>query len=346
MPNEDPNIGTSPDVPAAPETPTVTTETPTVDTSTDVVEVPHDNTPINPVKDALDAFERELGRKSDEAPVVPAPVKLARKFDGLEEPEVKMFKNMSNEAYNYLYPLLLEHKKLKPSYEDTQKKLEEARAVHFFEQEGAWKLTPQYSELSQHAQRLSAETAHWKQQLIAAEAGEQVRMLYQDPETNKIYLGDPEDVTPAHKSEIISALQRASTLQAKYSSDLASFEQGFKQKHTGYISRLKDLRAQVFQGADMEKLTKAAKTKLSMFPDYMQGRLETQLLAESLVLIDGLTSMIRNLQSGKRTTDIKAKTATNSGPTAQSAQSGAAGTGKKVSNIIDEWKQARALGVA
>lgn len=308
--------------------------------------------PINPMKDALEAFELE--KSSSQLPPGHAQAKLAeRDFSGLEPNEIEWFKKMSRQTYERLYPVYLEHKKIKPEFEKLKKDYEEAQKTPFYSQEGAWTITPEYKELTQASQRLNFEANHWEKQLEKVEdvlsrlnRGEEVNETWVPLEINdkgQLFYGQPIPITPASRAKISAFLSKAYTLSQNAEHELANYEGSFKSQYQGYVSKFKEAVSSVFEGVDSKKLEAAAKKKLDLFPSFKRNEPEVQALAQALVMIDGLSAVVRQLKAAGTNNTIKSRTAASAGPTKDKVSPGAAPSGT-AGAVFDEFKKAKAMG--
>ncbi len=350
MPDEIQQSGTSTetsDISTAPEASSPSTEAPdtSVDSSTPTETPPLDNT----VGAALELAKAVLGNNTESQYKVTLPAKTqppSRSFDGLEPEEAELFKRMSNAAYNRLYPIYKEYKELKPKYSQLEQELNTAKSSHFYEQENAYQLTPDYANLSQAVKRIGNETRFWEEQLIKVRTGQEWTPLLETPE-GKIIVGTAQAASPEAEAIILSALTKAHTLSGQLQNQLSSFPQNFRQKHGEYLNSLKGIEGKIFGGVDATKLNELAAAKLQMFPTHVQGRPEVNMLAKALVIIDGLLAMARQQKSTSASAAVKAKTASAAGPTSESISTGGAtGTGLggsgKVGDILDDMRKFRA----
>lgn len=308
-----------------------------------------------PVSAALDAFA--AAKEQPASSYLPPEFKAQqfqkkqgqpRVYDGLEQDEIRLFKDMSTPAYAKLYPLYLEHKKLKETYETDKQKYESElnalRSQSSFDQEGAWKLTPEYEQISSTVQRLGAEADHWEQQLAAIEAGEPFTPIVLNAQGQPV-LGQPQTASPMDKVKVMSALQKAHALHGQFSQNLQQFEGNYKNQHKSYLEGLQSARKTIFNGADLTKLENAAKTKLELFPAYVRGKPEVKLLAEALVLVDGFKALLNQKTQATTTKTIQNKISSAAGPTAETIQSGAGGEAK-VGDAMKQFAEMRAKGLA
>lgn len=346
MPNENPDSGTIATPPASGTNyggdnpsiaaPNVVPET--APSSTPVTQ-PDNEAPTETIEQAIEAFNRGVsGTGIATNPLVPptvpvrdasgqfvtqpvkpaAPVLDYRTYDGLNEEDKVLFKHMSRDAYNKLYPLFLEHKKIKEAQEALIKENEEIKGRHFFEQDNAYTLTPEYQALTQNAAVMDQEIAHWSQQLRNVKKGLPWAPLVPDDKGNPC-IGQEMAVDDANKDDveafIISKLTEGNGYRNQYQERLAAFHEKFKGEHGRYLSTFDQIEAKIFNGANKEKLEAAALTKLSLFPRHMQGRREIKSYAKALVLLDGLLALMASRQSAANTQAIVQRTAASSGPT-------------------------------
>lgn len=362
MPDENQTSGLE----SSPQETTTAIETPSQDTpestpgqslsASESQQGPAETPPLeNTVGAALDAFA--AAKEPATSPYLPPEFKAQqfqkkqgqpRIYDGVEPEDIRLFKDMSTPSYAKFYPLYLEHKKLKETYEADKQKYEEElqtlRGQSSFDQEGAWKLTPEYEQLSSTVTRLQQEAVHWEDQLAAIEAGEEFTPIILN-EKGEPVLGQPRAASARDKVAVMSALNKAHTLHAQYSQNLQQYEGSYKSQHQNYLSGLQNARKQVFSGADLTKLEAAAKPKLELFPAYVRGKPEVKLLAEALVLIDGFKALIVSKNQSTTTRTIQNKIQANAGPTSETFQSGVSGT-ETVGQAMDAFKIARAKGLA
>jgi hypothetical protein len=352
MPSEDLNTGSA-DLSASSDSPDISAP----DNSTgdspagDVTPIPHDETPINPVSDVLSAFGAELAGITGEKPVTPGQqpatngqqpnTPKARSYEGLDPEEIPMFKHMRNEVYAHMYPKYLEYKKQKEAQEQLQAQLKEVQGAQFFEHEGAWTLAPEYRELAQATSQMETEAGFWQSQLENIEAGNQWRPLLRDPQTGRLYPGDPQDPTPQGKAQIMANITKANQYHMHLQNKLQEFEGGFKEKHKGYVSTLQQMRDKVLTKEQQAKIQPHVDKELQRFPTYMRGKPEVQLAASLLVINQGLIAAIRQLKAGVGTQNTQQRTAKIAGPAGGVAVSGGK-PGGTVADIQEQFRRAKA----
>ena len=71
----------------------------------------------------------------------------ARVFDGLSEEEIPLFKQMSQQAYDYLYPKYLASREQEARIKELEEKANAADSRRWYEEPDAYTLHPEYREL-------------------------------------------------------------------------------------------------------------------------------------------------------------------------------------------------------
>lgn len=302
-------------------------------------EIQHDNTPINPVSDAIDAIKGEL-RSVVVDPSQPPPQRQPRKFDGLEPDEIPLFKQMSNQAYAKLYPSYVANKQRQSKEAELQKELEQQRGFSLYEADGAWQLSQEYQELNNAKSRIAGESQYWQNQLVAIESGEKWKPLMQSQD-GRLYEGEPQDATPQARALILANLTKANQYLAQYEQQLEQYEGNFKTKHQGYVSSLGQIKSQVLSPQQEEALKPHIEETLKKFPSYVRGKPEVQLAATLWVLNQGLIKVIQGLRGGQANNAMQQRTAQNAGQRQVSAGTGN-GNGGTVNDAWELFRKARA----
>jgi hypothetical protein len=325
--------------------------------SEEVSPAPADKSPIG---EALDAFSKELGRpkfdakkEGDKEPAAPevkpvaAPTQkpvVARSYEGLDADEVKLFKHIGNEQYRTLYPRYIEAKGLKGQLEATKVELEKLKsAAPTYDNESAYRLDPDYEKLTSNASRIEAEIQYWKEQLTNVETpgGKFVPISF-NPSTGEYSYGEPIDASPAVKTQIIDNLTKAYSIHQKYSSQVNEFQNTYKNQHQTYLGNMNATRTKLLGGLDaptIKALEKASATKLELFPANVRGKPEVKMLAELLVVNEGLIKVVQELKGKAAGAVIVNRTAKAAGPA--NVTGGAAVGGKEtIGSAMDEFKKA------
>jgi len=310
-----------------------------------------DSAPLDesaPIGEALDQFNKMLN-SGETAPsvreIVTRGLPASRKFDGLDENEKAWFTKMGNDAYNGLYPQFLEFKKLKTDFDSLKAENDKIKGAHIYDEPDAYMITPEFRQLQGAQDQLSAEASHWQEQLVKCKAGDDWIPIVLNQE-GKPCLGAPRRGSPQDEALILGALTNAYTLQQNVSGRLEAFKTQFSERNKAFVSDLQAVTQKVFAGADMAKLAKAAESKLKIFPTHTHRQPMVQAFAQALVLIDGLTAMIRGQKKQASSRQINNRTALGAGPTDSEVSGSPGAQGRTVGDTLKQMQAMRAQGLA
>lgn len=146
----------------------------------------------------------ELPVKPDAAPVVTPkdgkviPHKVERDYSGFEAPEVEALKRMSNEAFEYVRPRLLENKQLGKVLKDkdteiaTLKSGKQMLPDSYYEHPQGFIFSQDYNREAQNLDIASNIRDHWQSQLVAIRKGEPyIPIVKIDERTGQLVYGKP-----------------------------------------------------------------------------------------------------------------------------------------------------------
>lgn len=275
-----------------------------------------------------------------------------RKFDGLDDNEKRLFNDMSTPAYEYLYPKYLKSREQEQEIERLRAEQSQLKETSFYDQEGAWKLTPEYEQLSTNLSYLQWEQQFWEKQLGAIEdalslpleeqKGAMIPVLdHYDQQGNPVITELP--ASRQLRAKILSQLNLAQTHIVDHNNKIQNLSAGFKDKHKSYLNNLKEVRSKMFAGYPTDKLSAHAQKKLEAFPPFTRSRPEVQMLAEAWVLFDALIYSLKKSKANGISNTIRGNTSANSGPAGGSSSAGAV-PGKTVGSILEKFQQAGYLG--
>jgi hypothetical protein len=327
----------------APETQEPSTSTPVADgTAQEPQETSNDATPAGRVQDILNAFNNEKN-----APSTPTPAKRAengqfqaqegqppvgRSYEGLDENEVRIFKRMSNDAYNHLFPIYKEWKTQRDEVPKLREDLKKLQGTSYYDHEQAYQLAPEYHQMTAAATRLEQEGEFWQQQLANVEAGQPYQDLMFDSASGKYSLTAPADPSPQAKAYILNKLTQSHTLRGQITNELQQFQGTFRTQHQNYLQSLNSTRDKVLEGVDpatRKALEKAAETKLELWPMGMRQRPEVKIAAELMVINDGLLKLLMEKEGQLSGRNIVNRTAAAAGP------ANVSGAGPSGGNTVD-----------
>ena len=262
----------------------------------------------------------------------------ARVFDGLEEDEVPIFKEMSQRAYEKLYPAYLAQKQSEAKIAELSKAAEEAGNRRWYEEDGAYQLHPEYKEISQYVENLETEEAFWQEQLAKAEAGQKFNLLVRDPKTNQYIVGDVQEPDPQGKALIISNISKLAQFKSNAASERDRLQNTFASRYKSYNEGLKTVDKEMFGQLDMEKnptVKRYYDSALAKIPAEFRGQLVYQMVAKSAAVIQGLVAALRAGEAAKAKQSAIAATVRQAGPGNGLATGGGTKDGKDYDKFFE-----------
>lgn len=221
----------------------------------------------------------------------------ARKLEGLDEEEAKLFKQMSQAAYDRLYPAYLKSKeadaRLK-ELEETNKALENRR---WYEEENAWELSPEFRATKENIDLLDFEENYWTEQLARIEKGEDFEPLAGKP--GEYTRGAAQPATVEAKVNVLRKLQTIGGYKQQLNSKIESLKTDFSGRHKSFQDGLKGVDQHLFGKLDVKlpHLESQYKSWLNRFPKEFQGQLPYQMLAKAALVIDNLAKELRKTEA-------------------------------------------------
>lgn len=153
----------------------------------------------------------------------PAPGKLARDLSDIDDELKPLFKQMSNDAFEKVKPIVLEHKKLKAELTAKEAALVDAKKGglpdSYYEHEMGYVLSPEFTQESSRVQLASAVRDHWRAQLNAVRQGADTYIPLVDDGKGNVVQGAPVKVDRGSDTELTEihlwAQQQAMNAQAQ-----------------------------------------------------------------------------------------------------------------------------------
>ncbi len=342
--------GTPPDTSNTPAPETTTEGSPSPETQAEP-QAPDMSSPGTTVSTILEAFNKERispgGASTAQPSAQPAldqngqPQRQSRSFEGLSDQETAIFKKMSNEAYNHLYPIYKEWKEQKESLPKLQEDLKKLQGTTYYDHENAFQLAPEYRSMTNTLGRLDQESEYWQTALANVEANQPWQDLTYDEKTGKYSLSEAAQPTPQARAYLLSKMTQCHSLRGQVNGELAQFQNTFKTSHQGYLSSMQASRAEALKGltpAAMKSLETAAATKLEIFPLGVRNRPEVRIAAELMVINEGLLRVLAEKEAQITGKSIVARTSRTAGP-ANVGGGGPVG-GNSVGSAMDAFHQA------
>ena len=257
-----------------------------------------------------------------------------RDYEGLTDEEVKIFKNMSNEAYNKLRPIYKEHKQHADVVKNLNTQLEESKKGivkipdSYYENPDTWMITPTAQRLSQTLQNVEFESQHWAEQLNKIRKGEQWNQLMIDKQ-GKYYLSKPIEPKSEHEVDVIQSLTDAKRYVADTRKELETFSSTHISRSKNAIEAFKRFEDGVFPFyKDENNVHKDVIQKaFSKIPEELRHSPLASTLAKAYALIVALNNKVTELVNEKSTQDTIKVDQAKAGPTKEE-MAGVTGTGK------------------
>ena len=232
-------------------------------------------------------------------PPVPIPPQApkGRDYSGLDPDEVRLFKAMSNEAYAKLLPIYKASKNPPQPSEDLmklQEELEQARKSRWYDHEQAYTLSPEYSAAKANLDDLSFEERYWEQQLALAEEGKPVQLLTKKNPDGTYTAGEEQEPSPQIKAQLIAALTRASQYKHTVMEKVNSLQESYSSNWKSLQAGLEKVDKDAFGSLDMQHpgVKSEYSNWINRFPVEARNNLQTQMLAKSMVVIQGLIQQL------------------------------------------------------
>jgi hypothetical protein len=327
-------------------------EASTPQTETKVEEPPVQERPTKETESTTDDktldFTKFLDKKSDAelpstppvtTPQVKSTTAPTRDLSDLDPDIAPVFKQMSNEAFAKLKPIILEQKKLKEAMQAKEAevaKLKEGRIPDsYYEHPEGYRLDPEFAEAAA-AEDISAKIVkHWRDQLLAIRNGSSdYEHLYIDKDGK--YAIDKRPADASAEADILLYYNNAQHSHIRAKGAMEQFAKEFSNKHTGAKNWVNQFESQAFSLFDKEEgkhLNALVEDTIKNFPPALRNSIAARVLAKSLVTNQQFSRIVQQLTAPnpeKAKQEDKAK----AGPNASEAMSGS-GNGRSDITIDD-----------
>jgi hypothetical protein len=270
----------------------------------------------------LDDKEAEKAKVEKAKSVKEKPSEHSRLFEEI------FAKKMSKEAVEFVRARIKQLETLESSSKTLQeqltgkdaefKKLQEASKStklpdSYYEHPEAYKLSKDYTELSQQANEMDAAYTHYERQLISIEESKKYQQLVRDPKTGQLMV-DPnlQDATPAIKAQILAHLSK---LQTQFGQNVAAQEQmkntyaSARQNVTNFVDKLNTRFFPEYDGmddkhpeyAELKRLDNAVLPEIKSMPLY-------PMLSRAYLKIRGLQIKLAEKQKSTAREEVDQKT--------------------------------------
>lgn len=261
------------------------------------------------------------------AKVEPAAPSNARDVSDLDDEDKPLFKQMSNEAFNKLKPIVKEHKALKQQVEQ----LKQGRVPEsYYEHPDAYILTPEFRSAAENVQRANLIYNHWVNQLQAVREGaREFDYLDTDPKTGQYVVSQKIAADVKSETQLLTYVNYAQNLMMNARAGLQQVQAGYNNYHAQAVNAIKQQENQYFSAFDKpenkDTYAPLIRQQLEIIPPSFRSSPIAMAYAKSLVL-NGVLAKLLNQAATKVGTSITAK-ATPKHPAAQPTAGEAAGEG-------------------
>lgn len=270
------------------------------------------------IMDFLNASGRDASKevveekKVDATPVGQTATKVvnARDYSDIEPTHKAAFERMSNEAFNLLKPVYLEHKQLKAKSTEIQaeiakrddkiKQLTEGKPQvpeNYYEHENAFLLTPEFANASNTVNSYNTIVNHWQQQLDSVRSGnsETYQTIHVHPETGQFYLSAPMAVTKDTERQLQSYVQFAQGKMMETQAEINFMAKSHKARHSESIGWIKNFETQAFKNFETDETMKAmVNDAVKQFPAPFRANPLAPAFAKALLTISQLGKLLQS----------------------------------------------------
>lgn len=276
-----------------------------------------------------------------------------RDYSDIDPELAPLFKQMSNEAFRRLKPVLKEHKEALEKLKAKDVEVEEVRKNanklpdNYYEHPHGFVLTPEYSETSSAVSLCKTIADHWAGQLAKVREGAaEVEMLDINPKTGELYIAEKKKADAGIESELITNLNFANQQLFVKQAELQSIAKTHQSKHSEAISWLNQHEKAVFPAFDDPKnegLSKTLTEVINRFPPSFRSNPLSRLVAKSLITNNLLFKRVTELSNNKPVQQVAkiTKDKQQAGPNSAEAVGVSAGKSEEVS--FDDFERLKSV---
>lgn len=183
---------------------------------------------------------------------------VARDYTGFEETESAFLKRMSNDAFAWVKPQLLERKNLAKVLSNKDAEIANLKSGKaqlpdsYFEHPQGFVLAPEYNDAANQLQRSDYVMKHWQKQLVNIRQGGNWQDLNFDAKGNAI-LSQPVKATAEAEASVLGYINWAANQMQDKQRAVLSIEQGFRNRHSEAANGIKQIEKQYFAAYEDEK---------------------------------------------------------------------------------------------
>jgi hypothetical protein len=164
----------------------------------------------------------------------------ARDYSGLEEAEAELLKKMSNEAFDYVKPRLVEAKTLKTQLKEKEDALAKSAAkqvVSVLDHEQGFILDPEYQQLNASVSTIRREKAYLEQQLINIKQDKPWKRAIPDGKGNYTFKDEP--ASAENELEVSGMLRQAENIISQYEQRAYHIQGTYTQRRNERLAAVK-----------------------------------------------------------------------------------------------------------
>jgi hypothetical protein len=304
--------------------------------------------------------EAEVEPKTEEQPkveIVPKPAApkqpAARDYSDLDPDVAPLFKQMSNEAFSKLKPLLLEHKLSKAKIAEFEAKLAEAQQnapkvpENVYEHEHGYVLNPEFVSAQADAENAQIVLQHWRNQLEAVREGaSEYKMLGVDQKTGQFVITGTKPADAKAEVDLMSYFNHAQSQAYNLQGSLRKIAEEHQSKYkqtSGFLQNYEDTAFKFFTTEDGKKMQPALDDIIAKFPAAVRKNPLMRMAAKSLFMNVTLTNLVNQLQakvnSGGAAAGTLSEDQRRSGPTTGHIQPGGSGKPAEREVSFEDFKR-------
>lgn len=216
----------------------------------------------------------------------------------MNEEEKKLFRDMSNEAYNRIYPLWSQHQRgeFVPKSEidkvrrEAEEQAKQVKSERFYDHPKAYLLSEDYSN-AQHDVAIYRDIVdHYRTALANVTAGKGFFRILPD-EKEKFIIDTRQEIpaSPQAHAYITAELSKFYGMQMQAEQNVRSLETNYGQRFTPIKQALDKVEVQVFEKFEKAPgFERAWKGELALYPRELQGLPEYRLLAKASVIFKAM----------------------------------------------------------
>lgn len=276
-----------------------------------------------------------------------------RDYSEFNDEEKGLFKRMSNDAFNRLKPIYLDHRKLKTQLEEKNKELETAKKGlttvpdSYYEHPQAYVLTPEFAQAQGDVMKAEQVFNHWSSQLEKVREGaKEIDMLGSDQNGNLVITGKlPADTSAETRLLTYFNFSQQQLMNAQ--ANARALGRTHSERYQNAVNFVRDFESKSFGAFDdpasKPTLEPLVKSTIEGFPPTFRSSPLASLLAKSLITTTRLAALVQKLQ-GNGATSQAPNPATKNGPTAAeaAAEGGEGDKGKdKDSVTFDDFEKVK-----